>query len=123
MRPSTYEEAVKILVDAKFDTSPLNHHIGGMAMRNDWNFWDPESAMHKEFRDRFGLWHADDMSGLISAEVEATVKKQPFDRKAHILSYHRHWRQYSLNPYTGNEIKDEPETEEQKQAFEEKFLQ
>jgi hypothetical protein len=41
------------------------HHAGGRKIRNVWSLWNPDSELHRDFVDRFGIDHADDMSSMI----------------------------------------------------------
>jgi hypothetical protein len=41
------------------------HFAGGRNLRNNWELWNPKGDLHKHLKERFGLHHADDMSGLI----------------------------------------------------------
>lgn len=56
------------------------YKIGGMGMRNNWGLWH-DSPLALWFRER-GIWHADDMSGVISTA---------YWRRVHDLSVDDEW--------------------------------
>lgn len=104
-RPQTYDEALQRLIDSGFKEDVATvHFFGGMTLRNEWGMWDPESPLAKDFKTRFKLWMADDMSGLLLSEARATVLGEPFDRQAKIDHYHAHWRKHGFDPYTGERV-------------------
>lgn len=111
-KPATLEEAIQIVAQylndeeiAYIETEGANsaHHGFGTQMRNEWGLWH-KSPLAKHFEQRFGLGHADDMSGLILSGVEAKVKKLPFDPAPLVEDYKKFWRQQSIDPLTQNEI-------------------
>jgi hypothetical protein len=42
------------------------HHGLGQNMRNEWKLWQKDSRLHKDIQITFSLFHADDMSSLIT---------------------------------------------------------
>ena len=84
--PETLEEAVNVLFEKnmkqinelrKEDMSKY-HFSTGMNIRNAWGLWDENSILHKHFKERFGLWHADDMSGLIFHCFHNAINSKPW---------------------------------------------
>lgn len=74
--PSTLEEAslavTNMLEDDAFSAAKtgkqfvaMNHMNLGRWMRNNWGLWSRSSVLYNNIHARYGLTHADDMSGLI----------------------------------------------------------
>lgn len=88
---------------------PKTFNIGGMAIRNAWNLWGAEprhsTALRDDFKARFRLGHADDMTGMLLGEAWAIVRGEAFDREAEIARFHRHWAEYKTDPITLEDLK------------------
>ena len=66
--------------------------LHGMYIRNQWNLWF-ESPLSLWFADK-GLYHADDMSGVISKAVWMSVNNRGMiDIKKEAESYAEYWRE------------------------------
>ncbi len=74
----------------KWDFIALLHHGYGTSLRNNWGLWDKESILHKYFRN-IGIWHADDMSGIILTSVYRKIKGQEIDLEGQIKFYQEYW--------------------------------
>lgn len=102
--PATIEESVKTLVaslseeDVKYIKTLENHYSchfsAGMAIRNNWSLWSPDSPLKRDAVDKYKIAHADDISGLMFAWVWALVREEPFDPLKHVEVYHTHWKNY-----------------------------
>lgn len=103
-RPATYEAAVEH-VAAHAPDGPLPHHGVGTAVRNNLGLWDKTSPLHQHMLQRFGLCHADDMSGLILTAVEAQRANQSYDPNPDVDRYKAHWRQAGYDPATMERLK------------------
>lgn len=111
--PKTLDEAVDLIVA---DLRPEDrdyiaiegvsgaHHGFGMHMRNGWGLWH-DSPLAQHFKTTYGLGHADDMSGMILAAVEAKVRGQIFDPEPEVARYKEHWRRYGVDPLTQKPVK------------------
>jgi hypothetical protein len=107
-QPKSLLEAVRVIVNnlserdrqyIKTNGLSLAHHGFGMAMRNEWGLWrDSELARH--FRTVYGLGHADDMSGMIFAGVEAEIKGTEFDADKKAQYYKDYWLRQGVDPLT-----------------------
>lgn len=104
--PETLEDAVKLVTEMEGaeewakETDDANsagamiHHFAGMAIRNEWGLWCG-MPLARHLYERFGLAHADDMSGLIFHCAWKELNGQPWDVEPVIERYRRHWERYS----------------------------
>ena len=74
--------------EAKF-TAKM-HHNPGRWIRNTWGLWDEKSRLHKWFKKK-GIWHADDMSGIILTTYYRTIRKLPIKLTEQIEGYKKYW--------------------------------
>jgi len=81
------------LADEDEATTAVHHH-GGRGLRNDWNLWDPDSPLHKFFKEKYGLWHADDMSSIIFTCLHRKLNDKPLDIRGQCKVFYKHWLQY-----------------------------
>lgn len=102
--PETLEEAVEFIIEknvdqlselAKEDMSKY-HFSAGMNIRNAWGLWDKNSTLHKHFESRFGLWHADDMSGLIFHCFHNAISGRPWETEKQAAHYHEYWKNMKI---------------------------
>lgn len=112
--PLTHELAVQALMNAPWtesevkhirDGAAMMHHGFGTNMRNSWQLWEKTSPLHLHYRKKYGLGHADDMSGLILGDFVARMNGQPFDLAAEILYYKNHWLKQGIDPETLEPVK------------------
>lgn len=66
------------------------HFSYGMVIRNSWHLWDEEGKLHKWFCAN-GIFHADDMSGLILLKLYRNVSRKQFDLEKESIRYWIHW--------------------------------
>lgn len=96
------EEAVEMLVAGFSETdkatvrgleSPAAMHFGlGMAMRNNWSFWE-DTPLRRDCIAKWKIAHGDDLSGLMLAWVFHRLRDEPFDPEEHCKTYHSHWKE------------------------------
>lgn len=107
-KPKDLVEAVKTLLS--FDniedfknSNPIEFHHGtGRWIRNNWGLWDKKSEIHKFFNS-IGVYHADDMSGIILNTTHRILNKQPIKLEEQVGKYINYW----LNHYSNiNKIND-----------------
>lgn len=79
------------------------HHGYGTSLRNNWELWD-KSRLAKWFNS-IGIFHADDMSGIILDAWFCRVRGQPFDLGAKVKWYQDFWREQGIEPMTGVKVK------------------
>ena len=99
--PLTIEQAAQVLFQSfsKSDEEYIRrekevpyHFASGMSVRNEWKLWEKDSPLKLDAIKRYGLAHADDISGLIFEWAFAKVRDQPFDPLKHAEQYHKHWK-------------------------------
>lgn len=98
--PETLEEAVLMLVaNNKEQIKKLRkedvakyHFSTGMNIRNAWGLWQEDSTLHKHFKEKYNLWHADDMSGLIFHCFHKAINKEPWEAEKQAEHYHEYWK-------------------------------
>ena len=111
--PKTLDDAVNQLIEdnrgndelkdllAKGESSFVGHlHFsGGINMRNDWGFWNYEnpSDLAKWFNAR-GIYHADDMSGIIYRTFYRRLKGEEERLDEQIQNIRQHWTEHGLDP-------------------------
>jgi hypothetical protein len=98
--PTTINEAVDRIYtdlaekDREFilsNDSAAIHFTTGMAIRNKWGLWKPDSALRRFSAIHYGIAHADDISGLILEMVWAKVRGQNYDWRAYRDRVNKHW--------------------------------
>jgi len=81
------------------------HHGFGTGLRNNWNLWKEDSPLHQHFR-ALGLWHADDMSGIILTCFYRELKGIPWEVGNQITYYQEYWAALGLDE-NGNKIDED----------------
>lgn len=67
-------------------------HFGlGRQIRNEWGMWNPDSDLYKWFAAK-GIFHADDMSGIIFTSFERRLRNEPIDLDGQIEFYKNYWK-------------------------------
>lgn len=122
--PETLDAAVTMIMDTLTDEDRqfiisggeeyewmLPSH-GGMGMRNGWGLWG-DSPLSRYFH-RLGIYHADDMSGIICQVVSRTVRDVPIKRDEIIQYYRDYWAEQDIVapldlgcPHCGKEMRIE----------------
>ena len=103
-KPRTLSEAVRamdyILTDKdkerfqEWDEDKIiaaTHHNIGRWIRNNWGLWDESSKLHKFFKS-LGIWHADDMSGIILTTYYRKVHNLLPKLDEQIAHYIEYWK-------------------------------
>lgn len=115
--PETLEEAILILVanntsqleKLRNDDMAKYHHGTGTNIRNAWGLWKKDSPLHKHLHERFGLSHADDLSGIIFYCFHKAINKEPwtYGVKKEVERYRKHWESfgYEIDGETKKELK------------------
>lgn len=105
--PETYEQAVNYLA-ARLDLETLNnpfyHFSTGMNIRNTLGLWSKTNKLYQYMLSRFGLGHADDTCGLLTAAVKAKLTNSDFDPYEEAHYYIDFWESQGINPATLEKI-------------------
>jgi len=112
--PESLDEAVDIIVSS---TSPEviekyktltekeilsgSHHSLGMSIRNNWHLWWEESHTYDEWPkekpklveefNALGIYHADDMSGIILSSAIRRIQDKPRKLNEEVAKYKKFW--------------------------------
>lgn len=107
--PRDFEEAVAA-VRRHIEAKPIEvrsdgywlHHCFGMSIRNAWGLWggNGSSPLVSEL-NAIGLFHADDMSGLIIDCALRDLAGEPRRIDEEVAKYRNHWKRHGVNPDTG----------------------
>ena len=66
-----------ILNDA--NTPASIHFFTGMRLRNAWKLWDPDTLVVQDANKRYGLGHADDISGMLLTALWVRVRSEALE--------------------------------------------
>jgi len=105
--PETFDEAVEYIVQrttSKDLADPRFHFTGGMAMRNGLRLWELDNPLVKDMHKRFGLIHADDLSGLLTEAATAKLEGKSYDPNPTVERYKKHWINHGYDPGTMGKI-------------------
>ena len=113
--PNNLDEAVAILTEYYKDKlSEIadmtedkfignSHHSLGQGIRNDWNLWwhenhsitgwPKEKPALTEYFNNLGIYHGDDLSGIILTSFYRGVVGKDRDLEGQIKVYKKHWKQ------------------------------
>jgi len=82
------------------ESEMIKYHLGlGMWIRNNWGLWRG-SQLSKWFNEK-GIYHPDDMSGIILDSFWRHLNKKPISLKKQINRYQEYWNLLSV-PKTDN---------------------
>lgn len=83
------------------DEGPQSYHYGtGRWIRNNWGLWEEGSMLHKWFNN-IGIYHPDDMSGIILETIHRILTGRSINLKEQIKSYQDYWNTESdVNVYS-----------------------
>lgn len=110
MIPSTLEECfaeidrmlsheAKLDILASDDEKIMSglHHSLGQYMRNKWGLWKGDTELHAYFKG-LGIWHADDMSGIILKSYFRYTHDKPLDIDGQVKHYLAFWKKNGGQP-------------------------
>jgi len=66
------------------------HFSAGMNMRNSWGLWS--GGPLKEWFESIGIFHADDMSGMIMKAFQKRILEEPYDLMEDVKFYQGYWK-------------------------------
>lgn len=112
---SKIENKLFVEANSENDWVGKTHHGLGMTLRNGWYLWwspvlakkakedDPETDFPQEipsivawFHDK-GIYHADDMSGIIFTTAYRRYKKQPEELEKQYKTYINFWKKQKID--------------------------
>lgn len=112
--PRNLDEAVEmvkeVLTEAdiasiKNGLSPIDvHFTTGMNIRNDWSLWDKGNPLVKGFWERYGIDHADDISGIILDCVWRDILGEPRRDRQIAKENKKYWETLKEAEETGTSI-------------------
>lgn len=70
-----------------------SHHSLGRWLRNHWGLWDDKSKLSKWFKSQ-GIWHADDMSGIILTSYHRVTNNHQIKLQEQIQGYQEYWSKF-----------------------------
>lgn len=70
---------------------PMSHHGFGTSLRNGWGLWN-DSVLAKWFQEQ-GIYHADDMSGIILESTQRYLRGEARDLEGQIKYYQDFWKE------------------------------
>lgn len=77
------------------------HHFLGRHIRNEWGLWSGENALFNYFKE-LGLFHADDMSGIILTSYWRLKHNQPLEVQAQVDFYKKFWAEHQVKDAEDN---------------------
>ena len=99
--PKDLVECIEILLEwdnlkefAENDPS-LYHHGVGRFLRNTWKLWDADSDLSRFFHS-IGIYHPDDMSGIILTTLRRILNKQPVKLADQVKKHQAYWCSLNL---------------------------
>lgn len=79
------------------DDLPLYHHGIGCWIRNNWGLWAGSEL--KNYFKLLGLYHADDISGVILRSFYRHLRQEPLKIDEQIKHYHDYWEKNKQVPF------------------------
>lgn len=70
----------------------LLHSSIGRILRNDWSLWEKETILVKWFFQKYGIDHADDISGIVLDCLYRDVIGEPRQAEALAKKFITHWK-------------------------------
>lgn len=99
----TEEELDKFAEMSEPKALAVTHHSTGRWIRNNWGLW-VKGPLYDHFKKQYGLWHADDMSGVILTTLHRRLNGVPDDIEVQVEWYLEHWRRIKV---TGEDAHDQ----------------
>lgn len=74
------------------DMMAVTHHSLGRWLRNNWGLWDEKTELHRWFKNELGIFHADDMSGIILTSMHRKLNGKDIDLEGQVEFYQNYWK-------------------------------
>ena len=76
------------------DEAVSGFHSGlGRILRNEWGLWSKDTELYTVLNE-MGLWHADDMYGLIMTSYYRKLHGEELNLKEQIQQFINYWKDY-----------------------------
>lgn len=85
--PAKTRKEIKETPEDKF--LAVSHHGLGRMIRNEWGLWGDSDL--KNWFEKQGLFHADDMSGTILTSYHRSLHEKPIKLEEQIKHYQDYW--------------------------------
>lgn len=72
------------------------HHSLGQWIRNHWGLWKGGNELTDFFNEN-GIWHADDMSGIIISSYIKMLKEEEVNLDGQIEYYKKYWKDKKID--------------------------
>lgn len=92
------------LKEGKLTTTELHHSLGRY-LRNNWSLWG-ESEL-KEWFKGIGIFHPDDMSGIILDSFVLSLKGESINLEGQIKFYQDYWAKMKENKSTQVQVTED----------------
>lgn len=83
------QDQIEILNMSKDELCRLHNNLGRF-LRNNWKLWHVGPL--KDYFNNIGIYHADDMSGIIIESFWRHLRKEPLDLDKQIIFYKEFWK-------------------------------
>lgn len=84
-------EDISELKEPHFSPAQLHHSVG-MMLRNEWSLWESDTILVKWFKEKYGIEHADDISGIILDCLWKDTNESPRRDEELAKKYIQHWK-------------------------------
>jgi len=98
LEKSLPKELIEKLKNKEIDPVSLHHSVG-RSMRNRWSLWG-ESELKEWFKE-IGIFHPDDMSGIILDSLALHLRGKPINLKKQVKYYKDYWEVMKKAPKNG----------------------
>lgn len=99
---SSNKDIIQFAREEESHAVAIRHHGVGTQMRNAWGLWR-RNKLTKYF-NKLGIYHADDMSGIIFTSLHRYLNKRPIKLREQIKFYINYWKK--LGYKNGNPLKN-----------------
>jgi hypothetical protein len=97
-------EEIKNMSEDEFSGSV--HHSGGMFIRNSWLLWWHKDHKYEQWPkeipklnqwfNNLGIWHADDMSGILMTSLHRSLRGEDLEIDKQVQHYLDYWKEQGV---------------------------
>jgi hypothetical protein len=88
------QEQIEILNMTKDELYRMHTNLG-RSIRNNWKLWHKSELA--EYFNKLGIYHADDMSGIIIESFWHHLRNEPLDLDNQVKYYQDFWKNQGIN--------------------------